>query len=88
MFFSYPMGDFCLIETCVQSVLWPKTQLGDGPGGQKSKQGLVHAATWVELTRHMFFSYLMGVFYVIDTWAQSVLWPRSQLGDGPGGQKS
>ena len=29
------MGDFCVIETWVQSVLWPRTQLGDGPGGQK-----------------------------------------------------
>ena len=42
------------------------------------------AATWgsvVELTGHMFFSYPMGDFCVIKTWVQSILWPRTQLGD-------
>ena len=29
MFFSYPKGDFCVIETWVQNILWPGTQLGD-----------------------------------------------------------
>ena len=35
MFLSYPMGDFCVIEMWVYSILWPKTQLSDGPGLQK-----------------------------------------------------
>ena len=90
MFFSYPMGDFCVIKTWVQSILCPRTQLGDDLGVQKSKPRWVCAATWgtvVELTGHMFFSYPMGDFCVIETWVQSVLWPRTQLGDGPGGQK-
>ena len=85
------MGDFCVIETWVQSVLWPRTQLFDGPGVKNHNQGESRAATWgpvVELTGHMFFSYPMGDFCVIKTWVQSILWPRTQLGDGPGGQKS
>ena len=47
--------------------------------------------TWgsvVDHTGHMFFSYPTEGFYVIETWVQSILWPRTQLGDGPGGQKS
>ena len=86
------MGDFCVIETWVQSVLWPRTPLGDGPGGQKiiTKVGphdVPPAGPVVELTGHMFFSYPMGDFCVIETWVHSVLWPRTQLGDGPGGKK-
>ena len=85
------MGDFCVIETWVQSVLWPKTQLGDGPGGQKiiTKVGpRCHLGPVAGLTGHMFFSYPMGDFCVIKTWVQSILWPRTQLGDGLGVQKS
>ena len=85
------MEDFCVIETWVQSILWPRTQLGDGPGVKKSEPRWVHAANWglvVELTGHMFFSYPMEDFCVIETWVQSILWPRTQLGDGPGVQKS
>ena len=63
----------------------------------------VHAATWgqvVELTRHMFFSYPMEISASLKrgpkvyfsaslkTWAQSILWPRTQLGDGPQVKKS
>ena len=43
---------------------------------------------WWELTGHLFFSYPMGDFCVIETWVQSVLWPRTELGDGPGVKKS
>ena len=50
-----------------------------------------HAARWcnmAELTGRMFFSYPMGDFFVIETWVQSELWRRTQLGDGPGVKKS
>ena len=88
------MEDFCIIETWVQSILWPRTQLGDGPGVKKivTKVGprchLGSSGGVVELTGHMFFSYPMEDFCVIETWVQSILWPRTQLGDGPGVQKS
>ena len=80
------MGDFCVIKTCVKDVLWPRTQLGDGPGVKNRNQGgstLPPGGPVVELTGHMFFSYPMGDFCVIKTCVQSVLWARTQLGEGP-----
>ena len=54
-----------------------------------TKVGLLcHLGPVLELTGHMFFSYSIGDFCVIKTWVQIVLWPRTQLGDGLGVQKS
>ena len=74
-----------------------KVYFGPGPNlvmvleVKNRNQGGFHSATWgpaVELTGYMFFSYPMEDFCVIKTWVQSVLWPRTQLGDGDGVQKS